>query len=203
MENKAKYYSSAASPNDWKTLPNLINFNINQKLLAIQTCMPVIVTKVTLNNYFTGMVDVYPMLQQIGNDGSLWDYTTLYNLPFVRVQGGENAIIIDPKINDIGLVVFSSRDITTVKNTRKKGKPGSYRTHDLSDGIYIGGILNNTPTRFIRFDSAGITITANTNLTINADVTINGTLTNNGVNVGSTHKHSGVQTGGGNTGDPI
>jgi phage gp45-like len=30
-----------------------------------------------------------------------------------------------------------------------------------------------------------------------------GTLTNNGVNVGSTHEHSGVQTGGSNTGVPI
>lgn len=35
-----------------------------------------------------------------------------------------------------------------------------------------------------------------TNLTIDANVTINGTLINNGVNVGSTHTHGGVKSGG-------
>jgi len=41
-----------------------------------------------------------------------------------------------------------------------------------------------------------------TNLTIDANVTINGSLINNGVNVGSTHKHGGVTSGGAVTGIP-
>ena len=207
MSSDAKYYTSKATPNDWKSLPNLINFNIDQKLLGLQTSMPVLVQAVHTNTTYTGTVDVFPMLQQVGNDGSLWDYSTLYSLPYTRVQGGVNAIIIDPAINDIGIAIFASRDITTIKNTRKKGKPGSYRSYDISDGMYIGGILNTAPTRFIQFTDTGITITANSTLTINGNITVNGSITATGDVTGNgtslhTHTHKGVTAGTGNTGVP-
>jgi phage baseplate assembly protein gpV len=47
-----------------------------------------------------------------------------------------------------------------------------------------------------------IDITAPT-VNIKGDVHTTGSLTNNGVNVGSTHKHIGVQTGGGTSGIPV
>jgi len=54
---------------------------------------------------------------------------------------------------------------------------------------------------FIKFTQTGIVI--NGNVTITGNVATTGTLQNNGVTVGSTHKHSGVTTGAGNTGNPI
>ena len=39
-------------------------------------------------------------------------------------------------------------------------------------------------------------------VTVTGNIASTGTLTNNGKNIGSTHTHSGVQTGGGNTGSP-
>ena len=47
---------------------------------------------------------------------------------------------------------------------------------------------------------SGATITGN--VSINGKVTSTGTLTNNGINVGSTHRHSGVQSGGSLTAVP-
>lgn len=55
------------------------------------------------------------------------------------------------------------------------------------------------------FNAANMVITLSGDLTINAtgNVAINSaTLKHNGKNVGQDHKHSGVQTGGGNTGNP-
>lgn len=43
----------------------------------------------------------------------------------------------------------------------------------------------------------------NGNLTVNGNISNTGTLQNNGKDVGSTHKHSGVQSGASNTGNPI
>jgi hypothetical protein len=43
----------------------------------------------------------------------------------------------------------------------------------------------------------------NGNLTVNGNISNTGTLQNNGKDVGSTHKHSGVQSGTSNTGNPI
>lgn len=40
-------------------------------------------------------------------------------------------------------------------------------------------------------------------LTVGAGAAVTGALTNNGVNVGSTHRHNGVQTGGGISGTPV
>ena len=50
-------------------------------------------------------------------------------------------------------------------------------------------------------DSTGVTV--NGKFTVNGNVETTGTLKNNSVNVGSTHKHSGVTTGISNTGNPI
>jgi hypothetical protein len=50
-------------------------------------------------------------------------------------------------------------------------------------------------------NSTGVTV--NGKFTVNGDVATTGALTNNGISVGSTHKHSGVQTGGSNTGNPV
>jgi hypothetical protein len=51
------------------------------------------------------------------------------------------------------------------------------------------------------FGNGGIVVTGN--LTVNGNVDTTGTLKNNTKDVGSTHKHSGVTTGGGQTGNPI
>jgi len=50
-------------------------------------------------------------------------------------------------------------------------------------------------------NSTGVTV--NGKFTVNGDVATTGALTNNGKSVGSTHKHSGVQTGTSNTGNPV
>lgn len=49
--------------------------------------------------------------------------------------------------------------------------------------------------------SSGVTV--NGKFTVNGNVETTGTLKNNGVSVGSTHKHSGVQAGASNTGNPV
>ena len=50
-------------------------------------------------------------------------------------------------------------------------------------------------------DSTGVTV--NGKFTVNGNVETTGTLKNNSVSVGSTHKHSGIQTGTSNTGNPV
>lgn len=49
----------------------------------------------------------------------------------------------------------------------------------------------------------GFTVDPSGNVVAPANMAVKADLTNDGVNVGKTHKHSGVQTGGGNTGNPI
>jgi GpV Apex motif/Phage protein Gp138 N-terminal domain len=139
----------------------------------------------------------------------------LYNVPYLRIQGGANAVIIDPKAGDIGICLFTSRDISSIKNTRKQGNPASLRTFSLSDGLYLGGILNAQPDQYVRFSDSGIELVSPTKVTItspsmvlNGPVTLNGSMTASGDVTASgislkNHKHSGVTAGGSQTGTPV
>lgn len=141
-------------------------------------------------------VNVMPLIYQVDGNGKPWDQNTVFNLPYVRWQGGTNAIILNPVVGDIGVCFVCHHDTSTVRKTKKKAMPGSFRQNSISDGIYLGGILNGGATTAIEFMPNGdITITA-------GKVTIDGQLWANGHRIDQ-HQHGGVQTGSGNTGNNI
>jgi len=169
-------------------------------------------------------VDVQPMVAQVDGAGNAVDHGIIHGLPVWRLQGGNSAVIVVPAVGDIGLAVFASTDISNVKRAKGPTTPGSFRRFDWADGIYLGGLLNVEPTQFLRMDDSGVTITAADGqpVTINADsvvinadtVTMSGDLVVTGSitgGAGSTfggkafdgHLHSGVTTGGGNSGPPV
>lgn len=210
---------------------NQLAFVISQFINKIQTTTLVKVMAVTNNGGVSpvGYVDVMPLVNQIDGNGLPTPHVTIYNVPYLRVQGGTNAIILDPVVGDIGICSFASRDISKVKKTKKQANPGSYRKFSYSDGLYIGGVLNGTPTQFVQFSDTGVTITSPNIVTVNGSAvvingptTINGTLTQTGGGVSTfsgnittttgdvtaqgtslhTHRHGGVSTGSGTTGTP-
>lgn len=103
-------------------------------------------------------VDVQPLVNQLDGQGNAVPHGVVNDLPYVRIQGGENAVIIDPKVGDIGLCVFCDRDISSVQATRGAANPGSARRSDMADGVYIGGLLNGVPLQYVMFADDGITI---------------------------------------------
>lgn len=168
-----------------------------------------------------GNVDVKPMVAQIDGAGNATPHGIIYGVPYFRLQGGTNAVIMDPKPGDIGLAVFASRDISSVKSTKAPANPGSRRQFDMADALYVGGFLNGTPTQYVRFSDDGIDLVSPTAVTITApQATIDGPLhltgqltadagatfaddvVADGISV-STHKHGGVTTGAGQTGVPV
>ena len=142
-----------------------------------------------------GTVDVLPLVNQLDGDGKATPHETVYGLPYFRLQGGASAVIIDPVVGDLGIVVFASRDLTAVKATRGQANPGSRRRFSMADGMYLGGLLNGVPVRFVRISAAGLELVSpDQPVTITSpDVRVIGSLlTHNGVNVGSTHTHGGT-----------
>lgn len=194
-----------------------------------------------------GFVDVQPLVNQVDGAGVPVPHGVVHGLPYFRLQGGANAVIIDPQAGDIGVCVFASRDISSVKANKGQANPGSFRQFDMADGMYFGGMLNGTPSQYVQFSGSGITITSPTAITLNAPTitmnastsitatapqntinsttTINGPLTQGTGSAGGgatmqgpltvnedvtaqgtsvhTHVHSGVQSGGSNTGEPV
>lgn len=115
-----------------------------------------------------GFIDVQPMVNQTDGAGNQTPHGIIYNVPYLRMQGGTDAIIMDPKVGDIGYAGFCTHDISTVKTTRAISNPGSRRRFDYADAVYIGGLLNGVPEQYIQFSTTGIKIHSPTNITLDS-----------------------------------
>ncbi|MHB8915612.1 MAG: hypothetical protein ACYC4K_07340 [Thiobacillus sp.] len=115
-----------------------------------------------------GTVNVTPLVNMTDGFGNSIKHGVIYSIPYFRLQGGANAIILDPQVGDIGLAVFAENDHSVVKATKAQGNPGSARCNDWADGMYFGGFLNGTPTQYIQFSSSGIDVVSPTKITCSA-----------------------------------
>lgn len=157
-----------------------------------------------------GSVSVHPMVAMIDAMGTVQAHDTIYNIPYFRLQGGTSAVILDPKVGDIGICGFASRDISAVKSSKASSAPGSFRRFDPADGLYLGGVLNGIPTSYLQFDGTGninIVVPSGKAVAITGDLTVSRTIVAQGEITGnaiplSTHIHTGVQTGSADTGGP-
>lgn len=146
-------------PSDFGSELNGLNFAIQQAMLRLQTSLPVQVMAVRNAGLApVGQVDIRVLVDMVDGRGNTVQHGTINNVPYFRLQGGVNALIVDPAPGDIGMACFCSRDISAVKSAKKQAPPGSWRTHDFSDALYLGGFLNGTPTSYIQITENGILV---------------------------------------------
>lgn len=145
-------------------------FVIGQALARLSTATLVRVVSVTNNGGLSpvGFVDVHPLVNQLDGAGNAVPHAVLHQLPYFRLQGGTDAVILDPKVGDIGMAAFGSRDLSAVKASKQQANPGSWRTHDMADGLYFGGLLNGTPVQYVQFTAGGINVVSPSKVTIQA-----------------------------------
>lgn len=106
------------------------------------------------------VVDVLPLVSRKDRSGAMIRNSILYDIPVFRLQRGDSAIIMNPVIGDIGMIAVCDRDTSIARANRKESAPGSKRAHSKSDGLYLGGFLNQQPTQFIEFADDAINITS-------------------------------------------
>jgi hypothetical protein len=147
-----------------------------------------------------GFVDVQPMVNQVDGAGKATPHDTIYGIPYFRLQGGTDAVILDPKVNDLGICLFAHSDVSSVKNKKGQANPGSQRKHQAADGMYIGGLLNGIPQQFIAFTTSGIAITSPTKITLTAPVVEVDATTGYNVNSPTTALSANLTIGGSTVG---
>jgi hypothetical protein len=105
----------------------------------------------------TGKLSVQPLVGMQDGQGNTQPHGIINGIPFSRSQGGKNAVIMDPQVGDIGIMIVADRDSSAVKKNRDEGPPGSRRSHDIADGMYVCSLLNNNePEQYVRFRDDGI-----------------------------------------------
>ena len=134
----------------------------NSLITNVNTAMPCKVVAIEKQEQrgvnIVGFVDIQLMIEQTNGQKKGNETAIICNVPYVRIQGGTNAVIIDPEINDLGVAIFASRDITNFKEARRQTPPATWRKFSISDAIYIGGIRNQKPVQYIHFRNDGIEI---------------------------------------------
>lgn len=163
-----------------------------------------------------GTVDVLPLVAQTSGDGRIFERAEIGDVPYLRIQGGQSAIVIDPKPGDIGFIVIAGRDMTGAIAVRDVAPPSTARVFSTSDCVYVGGFLNDAPTQFIQATENGwrivtpgdVSIEAQGNVNIkaasvtaNCDISTSGDVKAGGISL-KNHTHGGVQSGGSSTQKP-
>lgn len=150
-----------AEKNDFGQIPlrataslfHQIQFLIEQGLAQVRTSVPVKVVAVHGGGVDKPpTVDVQIMVKQADGKGKASQHGTIYGVRVARMQFGETAIIMDPKVGDVGHMQVSDRDISSLSaNEGAESNPGSRRRHNLSDGVFQAGATmhGRKPTRYI------------------------------------------------------
>ena len=172
---------------------------IQQFLSLVRTAYIVQVKAVTRTGAVAGFgfVDVLPLVKLMDANWNASEHSTVEELPFFRLQGGSNAIIIDPQVGDIGLAVIADRDVSSVKATQAQANPGSRRRFDFADGFYFGGFLNVVPIQYLQINDDGVNLVDKWGNQINMasnGVTINGVLIDRSKNVSAVAKLTTTDT---------
>jgi len=149
---------------------NTQDFFVRSILAKVRTAIPVKVMAVTNSgaDIPAGYVNILPLVNQVDGLGNSQTHGIIYKCPYFRLQGGSNAVILDPQVGDIGLACFADRDISSVLATQGQANPGSGRTFDMADGVYVAGFLGQTPTQFVQFSTTGISVVSPVKITLTA-----------------------------------
>lgn len=171
-------FFGVADPTETQGEFNALVFLIRQIVNEVSTATLVKVLWCTNSGGLSpvGFVNVQPLVNQLTGSRNPVPDAPIYQVPYMRLQGGTNAVILDPQIGDIGICLFADHDISSVIANKAQANPGSYRRFDMADGLYIGGVLNGVPAQYVQFSSSGISIVSPTQITLTAPIIdINGT----------------------------
>lgn len=158
-----------------------LEYTITRLLRQIHTVELVKVLAVYPTAGTVGFVDVQPLVQDRTTNGVVLAQVPIYKAPYLRLQAGASAVILDPVVGDIGIALYAQRDITTVVSTRDQAAAASDRTYDSADALYLGGVLNADPTQYVKFlPDGGIELVSNGDLSVQVagdlDLTVTGAL---------------------------
>jgi hypothetical protein len=208
--------AGAWSPESFANEYMSLVFVISQMIAEGATCawVQVVSCSNTGGAAAVGTVTVRPVVNQVTAAGTAVPPGEISNIPYLRLQGGSSAVIMDPSPNDFGLAIFAARDssaalkaaIGTGLAAGAAVNPGSRRQYSWSDGVYIGGMLNAVPTQYVQMlaGGGGVNIVTPGTVTIQGNqITLSGPINANGATISAagevtdakgivlgTHEHS-------------
>ncbi|WP_157650612.1 oxidoreductase [Burkholderia ubonensis] len=99
-----------------------------------------------------------PLVGQLDGPGNVSAHGTIHGIPYLRLAGGANAMILDPQVVDVGFVAVCDRDTSSARANLAPAASSSLRKHDLSDSVYVSTVLSGVPQQYVALLPDGINI---------------------------------------------
>ena len=167
----------------------------------------------------TNRAVIKPLVMLGTTDGQKISRAQLSNIPVFRFGGGGFFIRFPVKAGDFGWLKATDRDVSLImQRGGLEDWPNTLRQHSFSDGMFFPDTLKswvidgaNSDALVIQSIDGSVCVSLHSgkvkieaaDIEMVGNMSVTGTMTNNGVNIGSSHVHSGVQSGTSNTGGPL
>jgi len=167
----------------------------------------------------TNRAVIKPLVMLGTTDGQKISRAQLSNIPVFRFGGGGFFIRFPVKPGDFGWLKATDRDMSLImQRGGLEDWPNTLRQHSFSDGMFFPDTLKswvidgaNADALVIQSLDGSVCVSLHSgkvkieaaDIEVVGNMSVTGTMTNNGVNIGSTHVHSGVDSGPSNTGGPL
>lgn len=216
-----------ADPAQPSTLGGLIEYAFKKMLQGIDGQLP---AQVISYDRKTNRATVQPLITRLTTSGEKLERATIASVPVVALGGGDYCITFPLKAGDRGWIEASDRDISLFLQADEIARPNTLRLHEFADGRFIpdqfgdyelpdgaeealviqhkGGdsaVLLKEIEMELRIKNASVTVASDKIILTVGGNTLelsSGGLLHNGKNIGSTHKHGGVESGGAKTDGP-
>lgn len=198
------------NPADLGSVHGLFRAVLNKFLQGVDDMLP---ARVISYDRDTNRAQVQPMVAMLTTDGAAVSRAPVASVPVFQIGGGQFLLNFNIKPGDLGWIKASDRDISLFAQSHAEQLPNTKRLHSFQDAVFFPHLMTGYTIDPADAENCVLqNLDGSVKISLGADtITIKAphvviqstTLTNNGVSISNTHRHSGVQTGGSNTGNPI
>ena len=211
----------SVNPADNDSLVGMMRQVLGKFLLNVDDMIP---ARVVAFDRAQNRVQVQPLIKMVTTSGDLVSRSNVASVPVFQLSGGGFVLNFPLKSGDYGWLKANDRDISLFLQSYSEEKPNTFRKHSFEDGVFFPDIMRgytiasedsdnvvlqnyDGSVRISLFENK-VKITAPTIEMNTTTLAVTGTITagvdviTNGISL-KTHLHSGVMSGGSNTGGPI
>lgn len=206
----------SGDPADDDSLAGVFRQIFRKLMQATDGALP---AKVMAYDRVKNRAQVQPLVSVLTTDGRVVPRAQIASVPVVQIGGGGFVLNFPLRNGDLGWIVANDRDISTFLQSYNTSPPNTLRLHSFQDAVFIPDAmrgwtvagedaeavvlqtLDGSAKIAVGAGRAKLAVGANSVTVDAAGTTIVGGLIVDGITFG-THKHTGVQPGGGNTGGP-
>ena len=197
------------------SLASLIRLAIEKSAANTDDMLP---AKVISYNRATNRATVQPVIQVVTTANQRLSRGVLASVPVLQLGGGGFVLSFPLAAGDLGWIKASDRDISLFLQSYNENPPNTQRKHSFEDALFIPDnmmrgvtLADNAGVCLQAVDGSASIVLVGDEVKIASDTKITMTapeivLDSANIDAGGirfdTHEHTGVQTGGGQTGSP-